>query len=163
LIIGSTGLGVFLYTTSTPTASSSTSGNSAVSSTANFSNSGSTANFKINYDNLTVGYNSGLWSLSLTSTSGKQVKLLTAILSTPAEAKLCTGELGGFYFGNCPATPPFTPTGTFLPNATFTGYAAGIGPGSAKVGNSYKVTLDVVFADGTNVNDTLSVTATSSG
>jgi hypothetical protein len=92
---------------------------------------------------------------------GKQVKLLTAILSTPIESKLCTGELGGFYFGNCPATPPSS--GSFPANATFAGYGAGTGPGSAKVGNVYKVTLVEVFADGTAVNETLSVTARSNG
>jgi len=154
LVIGSAGVGIFLYSASGPTTSSSTSG--AVQS-------GSTGGtwFTVGYDTITVGYNSGLWQLQLQDVSGKQVKLLTATLSTPVESKMCTSVFGGFSFPNCPATPPSA--GTFPGNSTFTGSATGIGPGSAKPGTSYRVTIDVVFADGTTRNDTLSVTAAAGG
>jgi hypothetical protein len=160
LVIGSTGLGVFLYTTSPSTVSSSTSGNST-GSTAQSTGSSRATWFKVNYHTLVVGYNSGLWELQLQDVSGKQVKLLTAVLSTPTESKMCTGLFGGFTFGNCPATAPSS--GSFAANATFTGFATGVGAGSATAGKSYTVTIDAVFVDGTTVNDTLTVLATSSG
>ena len=158
LVIASAGVGVYLYSSSNMSTAQSTGSTPALSTT--ISGNGTT-HFKVNYDQLVVGYNSGLWSLSLMSTGGKPIKLLTAVLSTPVESKLCTGELGGFYFSNCPATSPAS--GAFPTNATFTGYGAGTGPGSAKVGNTYKVTLVEVFADGTKTNETLSVTAAAQG
>jgi hypothetical protein len=46
-------------------------------------------------------------------------------------------------------------------NATFTGYASGVGPGSAKVGQSYTVTIEADFSDGTSTTESFSVLASS--
>ncbi len=154
LVVVIAAAGIFLYSAPPSTVSSST-GSSSQSSSG-----GGSGPFKVNYDTLTVGYNSGLWEISVQDVSGKQVKLLTAILSSPTESKICTGVFGGFNFGNCPATPPTS--GAFAANANFTGYASGVGPGSATPGKSYPVTLQVVYNDGTALNQTLTVTATSS-
>jgi hypothetical protein len=150
LIIGLVAYGVFFYGGTATTVTSSTSGSIQTVG------SSTSAHFKVNYDNLTIGYKSGLWSLSIQDVSGKPVMLLTAILHTPSESKICTGLFGGFVFSNCPSTPP--QSGSWPVNATFTGYAAGAGPGSAVPGKTYSVTIVAVFADNTSVNDTLSVT-----
>ena len=156
LVIASTGLGVFLYTTSPSSVSSSPSSTS--SSTGGPLTSGGATWFKVNYDTLEVGYNSGLWSLQIQDVSGKPVSLLTAILKTPTESKICTGLFGGFVFTNCPPSPPSS--GAFAANETFTGYASGVGEGSATPGKSYPVIIQAVFADGTTANDTITVQAT---
>ena len=152
MVIGSAGLGIFLYTPS-PSTTSTLSSSSASNNT-----SGGTW-FKVNYDTLSVGYNSGLWQIELQDVSGKQVKTLTATLATPTRTVICTGVFGGFVFSNCPTTPQSA--GAFPANMTFTGYASGVGAGSAKSGTSYQVTINAVFADGTKANDTISVTASS--
>jgi len=151
-LVGATGVAVYL--TSTPPKTSSTTSSAAASG----STSPGSPLFRVDYDNLTTGYNSGLWQISLTDIGGQKVKLLTATLSTPVETKLCTGALGGFYFSNCAPTT-YPDAGSFPINATFKGYATGAGPGSAKLGTSYTVTLNVVFADGTMRQDILMVKA----
>jgi hypothetical protein len=160
LIIGSTGIGIFFYTASPSTTSSSTS-SSTVSGTNQTTDSNGSGPFKVNYNTLVVGYNSGLWQLSIQDTSGKQIKELTAVLKTPTESEMCTGLGGGFSFNNCPATP--SSAGAFPVNATFTGYASGVGAGSAKSGETYQVIFVAVYSDGTGLNQTVSVTATASG
>ena len=154
MVIGSTGLVIFYYPMS-PSTSSTSSGSSASNT---ISTSGGTW-FKVNYDTVSVGYNSGLWQIELQDISGKQVKTLTAILSTPTQAMICTGVFGGFVFSNCPPTPPSA--GAFPANMTFTGYASGVGAGSAKPGSTYPIHIIAVFADGSKANDTISVTASS--
>jgi hypothetical protein len=152
LIIGVVAFGLFYYGRTPITTQSSSS-----SATVLSSGSGDSPHFKVNYDNLTLGFKSGLWAISIQDVSGKPVKLLTAILNTPTETKICTGLFGGFVFSNCPSVPPSS--GTFPLNATFTGYASGAGPGSAVSGKIYTVTIVAVFSDDTHANDTLSVTA----
>jgi hypothetical protein len=153
LVVGS--VGVYLYTASPSTKSSSTNSSKASSNTSQ-STSGSTW-FKVEYDSLVVGYNSGLWQLKLDNVGPKNISELTATLNTPVQSKMCTSVFGGFSFGNCPATPPNG--GSFAANATFAGYATGVGAGSAKPGQSYTVSVYAVFADGTSSNDTISVVA----
>jgi hypothetical protein len=160
LVIGSTGVAVFLYTGSPSNATSSSHTSSGSTSTTDQTTSSSaTTWFKVNYNTIEVGYNSGLWNLQIQDVGGKQVKELTAILKTPTESKMCTGIFGGLIFSNCPSLPPAS--GAFDANMTFTGYATGVGPGSATPGNSYQVIIDAVFADGTAANDTITAVATS--
>jgi hypothetical protein len=160
------GAGAFLYTaaptkhtttTSTTSITGSTqTGNSTLATNSQTTNS-TQGPFKVIYVSLNVGYDSGLWQLSIQDVSGKPVKLLTAVLNTPTQSKMCTGEFGGFGFSNCPTTPPSS--GVFATNATFTGFATGQGAGSATPGTTYSITLDVVWGDGTTVNATIPVTA----
>jgi hypothetical protein len=153
LVIGSA-IGVFLY--SMPPSTSSSSSSSAPSSASQSASGG--ANFKVLSDSIVVGYNSGLWTISLQDVGGKSVRTLTVVLGTPTESKMCTGFSSGLSFSNCPATPR---TPDFAVNATFSGFAAGAGAGSAKPGNSYAVKIMAVFADGTTVTETSTVQATS--
>ena len=111
------------------------------------------------YDNLTVGYKSGLWSISFKDIGGRPVKLMTVILSTPVESRVCTGIYGSLGFNNCPASEP--PNGPYAANATFTGFASGAGAGSATPGQTYTVTIAAIFSDGSAYNDTSTVTASS--
>ena len=152
LVVGSAGVGIFYYTMSPSTSTSNSSGSSA-------NNTSGGTWFTVNYDTVVVGYNSGLWQIQLQDVGGKQVKLLTAILHTPTESMICTGVFGGFVFSNCPPTPPSA--GAFSANMTFTGYASGVGAGSAKAGTSYPISIVAVFSDGSKANDTISVTASS--
>jgi hypothetical protein len=152
LVVGAAGVAVYLY--ATPSRTSSTTSTASATST-----SSAPPLFRVDYDNLTVGYNSGLWQLALTDISGQKIKLLTATLATPIESKLCTGALGGFYFSNCAPTT-YPDAGFFPANATFKGFATGAGPGSAKLGSTYTVTLNVVFADGTTRQDVIYAKAT---
>jgi hypothetical protein len=141
---------------------SSTSSSSGVStSSANTSNSTSSGHFKVIVDNLTVGFQSGLWQVAIQESGGRQVKQLTMVLSTPTRAMICTGLSGSFSFAFCPATP--SSSGAFSAGSTFVGFATGAGPGSATPGKSYPVTIDVVYSDGSTLNDTISVVAASSG
>ena len=153
LVIGSA-IGVFLYSMPPSTGSSSS---SSAPSSASQSASG-VANFKVLSDSIVVGYNSGLWTISLQDVGGKSVRTLTVVLGTPTESKMCTGFSSGLSFSNCPAIPR---TPDFPVNATFSGFASGAGPGSAKPGNSYPVKIMAVFADGTTVTETSTVQATS--
>jgi len=152
LLIGAAIVAVYLYAPPSKTSSTTS------TTTSSSSSSSGPALFRVDYDNLTVGYNSGLWQISLTDIGGQKIKLLTATLSSPVETKLCTGALGGFFFGNCSPTT-YPDSGSFPANATFKGFATGAGPGSAKLGKTYTVTLNVVFADGTTRQDVLSVVA----
>jgi len=154
LLVGAAAVAVYLYANPSKTSSTTR------TSTASTSSSSGAPLFRVDYDNLTVGYNSGLWQISLTDIGGQKIKLLTATLSTPVETKLCTGALGGFFFGNCAPTT-YPDAGFFPTNATFKGFATGAGPGSAKLGTAYTVTLNVVFADGTTRQDVLTIKATS--
>ncbi len=163
-MIGSAALGIFLYASgpSTLSSSTSTSNSSTVSggqSTITNGSSASSSHFKIVYDNLVVGFNSGLWEFKFQDVSGRSITMVTAVLSTPTETKMCTGIESGMSFSNCPAT--VSPLGAFASNATFTGYASGAGPGSATPGKSYTVTVNAVFTDGSSATDTFLVEAAS--
>ncbi len=160
MVIASAGVGVFL-STSSPSKSSTTTSSSLLSDTSQSAGSNTSGPFKVNYNTLVVGYNSGLWSLQVQATGGKTIKEMTAVLHTPTQSEMCTGLGGGFSFFNCPATPPSS--GSFPANATFTGFASGVGAGSAQAGKTYDVTLDVIYLDGTTLNQTTSLTASSSG
>ena len=154
LVVGAVGVGVYFSGTTTSSGSTTT-------GVSNSSGVTSTADWKILSENLTVGYNSGLWAMHIQSTSTKQIKLLTVILNTPTQSKMCTGVFGGFSFSNCPSTPPTS--GAFPAGADFNGYASGVGAGSATSGKSYTININAVYSDGSVSNDTLSITATTSG
>jgi hypothetical protein len=95
------------------------------------------------------------------------VQTLTVTLHTPVQSVMCTGFESGLQFSNCIAGPDKVLRGTPDPraplpaNSTFTGYASGVGAGSAKAGQSYPVTIAADFADGTSVTETYSVLASS--
>jgi hypothetical protein len=108
-------------------------------------------------DNLTVGYNSGAWVISLTINGNVGVSKITAILSTPVEAKICGGDAGGLSFQNCNRPQAATTLG----GPTILGYATGAGPGSAVVGRSYNVTVNLTLVDGRTSTITSSVIAQS--
>lgn len=162
-MIGSAALGIFLYASGPSTLSSSNSKSSMVSgggqSTITNGSSASSSHFKIVYDNLVVGFNSGLWEFKFQDVSGRSITMVTVVLSTPTEAKMCTGIESGLWFSNCPAS--VSPLGAFASNATFAGYASGAGPGSATPGKSYTVTVKVVFTDGSSATETFLVEAAS--
>lgn len=155
----------------TPSANSTTSSTSNTSSgsasTSSSAGNSAAGPFKVNYNNLTVGYNGGLWNIGFTDVSGKKVSVLTVTLHTPVESVLCTGFLGKMQFSNCISGPNKTylgtpdPNGPFPANATFTGFTSGVGPGSAKAGQTYSVVITASFSDGTSVNQTSTVQAIS--
>ena len=97
-------------------------------------------------DNLTVGYQSGLWTLDLKNAGTQPLLEVTAILSTPVESKLCTGlAFSTLSFYNCPALQ-----GKPVPvGGSIGGYTTGAGPGSAVIGKAYNVTVTSTFQDGT--------------
>jgi hypothetical protein len=109
--------------------------------------------------NLTVGFHSGLWQVTVQNTGSVGVSQITIVLPTPTEAKVCTGAYGGLKFSNCPASPD--PSGPLAPNQVMSTYVTGAGPGSATVGNSYNVTVTSKFADGTTSVVNATVIATS--
>jgi len=155
LVVAAVGAGVFLSGTGTTTSTNTTTltGSQSVLTT--------TANWKIIAANLTVGYNSGLWTMTIQSSSTKGIQLLTVILNTPTQSKMCTGVFGGsLQFSNCPSTPPAS--GSYAPGTVFTGYASGVGSGSAVPGKSYTVNINAVYSDGSITNDTISITAATS-
>lgn len=122
----------------------------------------------INYSQLVVGYQGGLFQIGFQGTGTKPIAGLVVILSTPTQAAMCTGgdSLG---FNNCTPGPnkSYTYTvaygGSFAANFTFSGIDTGAGPGSAVVGQSYPVSITVTYTDGTTMVQTLSVQATSGG
>lgn len=111
-------------------------------------------------DNLTVGFGSGLWGLTIENSGSVPIKQMTAVLSTPTETEMCTGYNNLLVFVNCPESELATP---YAPGTTVRSYASGAGPGSAVPGSSYPVTLRVTFVDGTATNFTSTVTAANSG
>jgi len=123
--------------------------------------------FKVTFDKLAVGFNGGLWNIAFQDIGGKHVQTLTVTLHTPVKSVICTGFESGLQFSNCIAGPDKVYRGTPDPrapmpaNATFTGYASGVGPGSAKIGQTYTVTIEADFSDGTSVTETHSVMASS--
>ncbi len=133
------------------------------------SNSGSAEGpFRLTYGTITVGYQGGLFQLGFQDTEGKPILGIVAILKTPTEAVMCSGSGGsGIGFGNCGPGPGksyvFAPAtgGPFPANTTFTGYASGVGPGSAVPGQSYQLSILATYVDGTSSNGTLSVPAVS--
>lgn len=109
-------------------------------------------------NNLTVGFQAGLWGLSIRNTGSVGVTEITAVLSTPTQTEMCTGLHGGIGFTNCPSVA----VSPFSPGSVITGFASGAGPGSAVPGVSYTMTLVLSFEDGTSTNVTSSVVARSS-
>ena len=104
-------------------------------------------NVVITSDNLTVGFQSGLWQVALHNVGSVSVSKIVVYLVTPTESKVCSGtdSSSGISFNNCTVAPSGNP---LPPGATISGYATGIGEGSAKVGSSYPVAAKVAFVNG---------------
>jgi hypothetical protein len=122
--------------------------------------------FVINYDQLIVGYQGGLFQIGFQGTGTEPIAGLVVLLSTKVPAAMCTG-FGGIAlgFGNCTPGPKqsytytASPGGSFPANSTFSGIDTGAGPGSAVVGQSYPVSITVTFVNGTTVVQNISVQA----
>jgi hypothetical protein len=164
VIVGAGAGGIILsmpHATQSSTTSSSSGGTSV-------SNSTSQDPFRLTYGTITVGYQGGLFQLGFTDTEGKPIVGVVAVLHTRNETVMCSGPNGSAIgFGNCAQGPgksyTFSPAsgGPFPANTTFTGYASGIGPGSAVVGQTYTLSILATYSDGTSTNSTLSVPAVS--
>jgi hypothetical protein len=106
-------------------------------------------------DELLVGFQSGLWNMTMVNSGTDGITKLTAVLATPVRTEVCSGFLPGVTFKNCPAV-----NGNAIPPGTkIESYATGAGPGSATIGDSYNITIDATFSDGQQYNFTSSITA----
>lgn len=156
--------GILLTGHSTKTTSTSvTSSSSGISGAA-------APPFTINYNQLIVGYQGGLYQLGIQSTGTKAIAGVVVVLSTPTQAAMCTGFGGvALGFNNCTPGPnksyafTATPGGSFPANSTFSGIDTGVGPGSAIVGHDYSISITVTYTDGTTATQTVSVQATPGG
>lgn len=127
------------------------------------------SDFTVVSDNLTVGFQGGLWQIEFQTTGGRQVSSITVALFTPTKTLMCSGVFGGLDFANCSCSQDSSSCATLDPshangfpaNFTFSGYTTGAGAGSATPGKSYTVALTAQFTDGTQTNETTSVTAIS--
>ncbi|HXW36790.1 MAG TPA: hypothetical protein VEJ36_02660 [Nitrososphaerales archaeon] len=113
------------------------------------------ARVSVQSDILTVGYQAGLWNITILNSGTLPLVKLTVVLSTPVQTEVCSGFQGGIAFRNCPATQG----GPYPPGTKLVAYASGAGPGSATIGSSYLVTMDASFANGESLNFTSYVTA----
>jgi hypothetical protein len=95
--------------------------------------------------NLTVGFQSCLWQLSLRNSGTVSVSKIKVHLATPIDSFVCSGpdQSAGLSFNNCTVAPTGNP---LPPGTTIMGSASGVGEGSARVGSSYKVAANVLFA-----------------
>jgi hypothetical protein len=109
--------------------------------------------------NLTVGFQSGLWQMSLKNTGTVSVSKIKVYLETPIESFVCSGgsQSAGLEFQNCLVAPTDDP---LPPGTTISGSANGVGEGSAKLGSSYVISAAVLFANGDTVMINSTVTAT---
>jgi hypothetical protein len=137
-----------------------TAGHSPVGSTVAYSaaiQSGMNVQFVSN--NLTVGFQSGLWQMSLKNVGTVSVSKMTVFLNTPVGSYVCSGvdQSAALSFSNCTVAPSGNP----LPSGTtISGSASGIGEGSGKVGSTYGVAARVLFSNGDTVWINSTVTAT---
>ncbi|MFI5419509.1 MAG: hypothetical protein ACHQ1H_00935 [Nitrososphaerales archaeon] len=137
-----------------------TAGHTAVGSTVAYSiatQSGMNVQFVSN--NLTVGFQSGLWQMSLKNVGTVSVSKMMVRLITPVDSYVCSGvdQSAGLSFANCTVAPSGNP---LPPGATVSGSASGIGEGSGKVGSTYTVVAKVLFSNGDTVWVNSTVTAT---
>jgi hypothetical protein len=109
--------------------------------------------------NLTVGFQSGLWQISLKNTGTVSVMKIKVYLTTPIDSFVCSGpdQSAGLSFSNCTVAPSGNP---LPPGTTISGSASGIGEGSGKVGSQYGVAAKVLFSNGDTVWVNSTVTAT---
>jgi hypothetical protein len=156
-------IGVAAFFVLSPTSSNST---SSFRSTATSSTTGAGAStgaaVAVLSDNLTVGFQAGTWQIKLQNSGTKTISEIEVVLSTPTQTVVCTGTAqSGMAFANCPAT--VSKDGPLAPGGTITGFASGIGAGSAKAGSTYPLTINVVFSDATKAAMNSTVTATAIG
>jgi hypothetical protein len=136
-----------------------TTGHTAGGSTVAYSiatQSGMNVQFVSN--NLTVGFQSGLWEMSLKNVGTVSVSKLTVFLNTPVDSYVCSGvdQAAGLSFSNCTVAPSGNPLPT---GGTISGSASGIGAGSGKIGSAYGVAARVLFSNGDTVWVNSTVTA----
>ncbi len=110
-------------------------------------------------NNLTVGFQSGLWQMSLKNTGTVSVSKVRVYLETPIDSFVCSGvdESAGLSFNNCTVAPSGNP---LPPGGAVAGSASGVGEGSAKAGSQYDVAANVLFSNGDTVWVNSTVTAT---
>ena len=109
-------------------------------------------------NSLAVGFQSGLWQMSLKNVGTVSVSKMTVYLKTPVDSYVCSGadQSAGLAFSNCTVQVSGNP---LPPEATLSGSASGTGEGSAKVGSTYSVTARVLFSNGDTVWVNSTVTA----
>jgi hypothetical protein len=119
---------------------------------------GNSTSVQVVSDNLTVGFQSGTWEITLKNAGDTAVSNLTVYLETPIRSEVCSGAStsSGLSFSLCPSTPG----NPMPPAATISGLASGAGEGSAKVGSSYPVDAKIAYANGKTVWMNTTVTAT---
>jgi hypothetical protein len=107
-------------------------------------------NVEISSDNLTVGFQSGLWQMALYNSGSVAVSKIVVYLETPTPSEVCSGSTvsSGLSFSFCTVAPSGNP---LPPASTLTGEASGIGEGSATVGSHYPVAAKVLFSNGDTV------------
>lgn len=147
-----------LYIVSVKLGSIDSSSNSTKLSTT-LSFGGGPPSVKIIEDNLTVGFQSGLWIVTMQNTGVTGITTITIYLITPIQSKLCSGTTpdAGLFFANC----QFGLAGNPLPPGSLvTGSGTGVGEGSATIGSSYPVGAQLTFTNGTSmwVNSTVMAT-----
>jgi hypothetical protein len=161
VIIVAAGAGILLTGHSSNKTSSS-----VVSSSSSSTSSAGVQPFAINYSQLIVGYQGGLFQIGFQGTGTKSIAGIVVLLSTPVQAAMCTGFGTTLGFSNCTPGPnksyTYTATlgGSFPANSTFSGVDTGAGPGSAVVGQSYPGSITVTYTDGTTMVQNISVQAT---
>jgi hypothetical protein len=136
--------GVSLYYVSAKLSASST--DSTTSSTTVISGNATSVVFVS--DSLTVGFQSGLWDVTLKNTGDVGVKMMVVTLETPITSYMCTASFGGstLSFSNC--TPGASPGNPMPAGGLLVGSASGSGEGSATIGSSYTVAAKVTYLNG---------------
>ncbi len=124
---------------------------------------GNVTSVEIVSDNLTVGYQSGLWEVTLKNTGNTAVSMIFITLKTPISSYMCTSEIGASSLSFSLCSPGSSPGNPLPPGLTIFGSASGSGEGSATIGSSYPVDARVTYANGVVdwVNSTVTAQAPS--
>jgi len=155
-------IGVAAFFVLSPTSSNSSSSSRSTTPPSTTGTGASTgAPVTVVSDLLAVGAGAGIWQIQLQNSGTKPINTIEIELSAPSQTVVCTGQTMNMTFKNCPATP--IQGGPLAPGATIPGFASGTAPGSAKVGSTYPLKINLVFADGTRAIVNATVTATSAG
>ena len=150
--------GASLYVVSARLTASSITTSFVSSGTVTTDTSGNITSVDIISDNLTVGFQSGLWQLIIKNNGTVGVSVITVYLKTPTPSEICSaGSLDdGLSFFYCPST-----AGNPLPPGTTAyGTASGVGEGSATVGSSYPVDCKVTYDNDVTAWSNFTVIAT---
>jgi hypothetical protein len=111
---------------------------------------GTVAQVQIFSDNLTVGYQSGLWVFFVKNTGNVNVSEMVVYLETPIQSKVCSASSpgAGLNFAQCPSMAPGNP---LPPGVTTFSSASGAGEGSGVPGMAYPVDAKVTYANGQTI------------